>query len=133
MEGGEPADRDHACKNRPGPKGQTAEATPWLAEQRERLLPVPYLLVPCTLLEALRPVARSHPHLLYPRLFQTSAAALKALAMDPPCLGGQLGRLGVRHTWTRDMVYHPHVPYLVPGGALSPQGSQWRSPRYHAC
>jgi hypothetical protein len=54
---------------------------------------------------------------------------LKALALDPPFLGGQLGMVGVLHTWTRDMAYPPHVHYLVPGGALSPQGSPWLSPR----
>jgi hypothetical protein len=41
MECGEPEYSSHACKNRHGPKCQTAEATPWLEEQRERLLPVP--------------------------------------------------------------------------------------------
>ena len=63
-----------------------------------------------------------------PRLFQ-SAAALKALALDPKDLGGHLGLVGVLHTWTREMVSHPHVHSLVPGGALSPDGSTWRTPR----
>ena len=38
----------------------------------------------------------------------------------------------VLHTWTRDLAYHPHVHYLVPGGALAPEGSQWFSPRCEA-
>jgi putative transposase/transposase-like zinc-binding protein len=132
MECGEPAYSDHACKNRPCPKCQKAEATQGLEAPREWLLPVPYCLVTFTLPEALRPVARAHQHLRDNLLFQTSAAALKALALDPQFLGGQLGRVGVLHTWTRDMAYHPHVHSRVPGGALSPQGSQGLSPRYHA-
>jgi len=30
--------------------------------------------------------------------------------------------IGVLQTWTRDLRYHPHVHYLIPGGGLSPDG-----------
>jgi transposase-like zinc-binding protein len=73
----------HSCKNRPCPKCQNDEATRWLAQQRTLLLPVPYFLVTFTLPEALRPVARAHQPLLDNLLFQTSSAALRALALDP--------------------------------------------------
>jgi len=33
--------------------------------------------------------------------------------------------VGVLHTWTRDLNYHPHVHYLVPAGALAPDGQKW--------
>lgn len=118
----------HSCKNRHCPKCQNDEATRWLEQQRVLLLPVPYFLVTFTLPEALRPVARSHQSLIYNLLFQTSSAALKALALDPKYLGGQIGLVGVLHTWTRELAYHPHIHYLVPGGALAPDGSQWLSP-----
>jgi hypothetical protein len=74
-------------------------------------------------------VARAHQHGLSNLLFQTSAAALQALTLDPHDLGGQIGMVGVLHPWTRDLASHPHVHYLVPGGALSPEGVQWLSPR----
>ncbi len=67
---------------------------------------------------------------MYNVLLQTSAAALQALALDAKHLGGQIGMVGVLHPWTREMAYHPHVHSLVPAGALSPDGSQWLSPRY---
>lgn len=120
----------HSCKNRHCPKCQNDDTTRWLDKQRQLLLPVPYFLVTFTLPEALRPVARSHQKCMYNLLFQTSAAALQALALDAKYLGGRIGMLGVLHTWTRDMAYHPHVHYLVPGGALSPDGSRWLFPRY---
>lgn len=123
-------DSSHACKHRHGPTCQHDAATPWVATQRALLLPVPYFLVTFTLPEERRPVARSHQTLLYTLLFQTSARALQALALDPTYLGGQLGRVGVLHTWTREMAYHPHIHSLVPGGALSPDGSTWLTPRY---
>jgi hypothetical protein len=37
--------------------------------------------------------------------------------------------LGVLHTWTRTLEYHPHVHYLVPGGGLSLDRRQWNSSR----
>jgi hypothetical protein len=37
--------------------------------------------------------------------------------------------VGVLHTWTRDLNYHPHVHYLVPAGALALDGQQWLSTR----
>jgi Putative transposase/Transposase zinc-binding domain len=122
----------HSCKNRHCPKCQNEAATRWLAQQRMLLLPVPYFLVTFTLPEELRPVARAHQRCLYNLLFQTSAAALQALALDPHYLGGQIGMVGVLHTWTRDLAYHPHVHYLVPGGALASEDPQWLAPRCQA-
>ena len=40
---------------------------------------------------------------------QTAAESLQALAADPHYLGGTVGILAVLHTWTRALVYHPHV------------------------
>ena len=120
----------HSCKHRHCPKCQNEEATRWLEQQRAVLLPVPYFLVTFTLPEAVREVARSHQETVYNVLFQTSSAALKVLALDAKYLGGHIGLVGVLHTWTREMASHPHVHYLVPGGALSPDGSQWLTPHY---
>jgi hypothetical protein len=33
----------------------------------------------------------------------------------------------VLHTWGRTLEYHPHVHYVVPGGGISADGSQWLS------
>jgi len=121
--------RYHSCKNRHCPQCQNATTTRWLDQQRALLLPVPYFLVTFTLPEELRPVTRAHQHCLYHLLFQTAAAALQTLALAPHSLGGQIGMVGVLHTWPRDLASHPHVHSLVPGGGLSSEGVQWRSPR----
>ena len=49
------------------------------------------------------------------------------LAADPRFVGGLVGMVGVLHTWTRDLRYHPHVHYIATGGGLSPDGSWLRS------
>jgi hypothetical protein len=48
------------------------------------------------------------------------------LASNPKYVGSsRCGFFGVLHTWGRTLEYHPHVHYVVPGGALSEDGSQW--------
>ncbi len=119
--------RYHSCRNRHCPKCQHAQAQAWLAQQQTFLLPVPYFLLTFTLPAALRPLARQQQRLFYDLLFRASAAATQQLAQDPRFLGGQIGLIGVLHTWTRDLRYHPHVHYLVPAGGLAAakRGQTW--------
>jgi len=118
----------HSCKNRHCPKCQNQQANEWLKEQSELLLPTHHFLVTFTLPAELRPLARSHQKTIYNLLFRASAAALLQLAQDPRFVGARLGMVGVLHTWTRQLLYHPHVHYLVTGGGLTNDG-RWRSSR----
>lgn len=120
----------HSCQNRHCPKCQNDAADAWLVRQQDLLLPVPYFLLTFTLPDALRQLARSHQRLFYKLLFQASAQATQELARDPHFIGGQIGMVGVLQTWTRDLHYHPHIHYLVPGGGVSPDGT-WVRTRNH--
>ena len=86
-----------------------------------------------TLPAELRPLARSHPRILYGLLMKSAADALQKLANDPRYLGARIGALAVLHTWTRAMLFHPHVHMLVTAGGLSADGSAWidsKHPRF---
>jgi hypothetical protein len=107
----------HSCRNRHCPKCQNENAQRWLDKQQDLLLSVPYFLLTFTLPAAFNEIARSHQKLFYDLLFKTSAAATQQLALDPRWLGGQIGMVGVLHTWGRNLAYHPHIHYLVPAGA----------------
>jgi hypothetical protein len=120
----------HSCKNRHCPKCQNEQANDWLNQQTELLLPTHHFLVTFTLPAELRPLARSHQKTIYNLLFRTSAAALLQLAQDPRFVGARLGMVGVLHTWTRQLLYHPHVHYIVTGGGLSDAG-RWLPSRKH--
>jgi len=118
--------RYHSCNDRHCPQCGQRDTDAWLAQQRARLLlPAPYFLVTFTVPEALRHFIRSHPSIALDLLFAASAQALQDLAGNPRRLGAQLGMLGVLHTWSRTLIYHPHVHYLVPGGGLSLDGRRW--------
>jgi hypothetical protein len=115
----------HSCRNRTCTKCGNDAATRWLATQQARLLPVTYFMVTPTLPKQLRPLARRHQKLIYGLLFRTAAAAIQKLARDPKFVGGVIGIVGVLQTWTRDMRYHPHIHFIVPGGALSQDHQRW--------
>ncbi len=115
----------HSCNDRHCPQCGGQDAQQWLAANSALLLPTHYFLVTFTVPEALRRWMRSHPALGYDLLLSASAQALQDLAQNPKRLGASLGLLGVLHTWTRTLEYHPHVHYLVPGGGLSPDQRQW--------
>lgn len=123
--------RYHSCNDRHCPQCGQTNADDWLARQRARLLlPTPYFLVTFTVPEELRSFIRSNPQIGLNLLFATSARALQDLAGNPRRLGAQLGMLGVLHTWSRTLIFHPHIHYLVPGGGLSLDGRRWVPARH---
>lgn len=115
----------HSCGNRSCPKCGQDKTQRWIEKQRRLLVPTHYFLVTCTLPAGLRPIARANQKVIYNLLFKSSAAALQKLARDPRFIGGDIGMMGGLHTWRRDMGYHPHVHFIVPGGGLSPDRSVW--------
>lgn len=122
--------RYHSCNDRHCPQCGQTDAEDWLRRQQARLLlPAPYFLLTFTVPEELRRLIRSHSQIALDLLFAASAQALQELARNPRHLGAQLGLLGVLHTWSRTLIYHPHIHYLVPGGGLSPDQRQWIAAR----
>ena len=120
----------HACGNRHCPQCQQHTTQQWLSRHLDKQLPGPYFLLTFTVPEALRPFVRSHQRLAYQAMFQASATALKRLAKDPRFIGTDLpGFTGVLHTWGRQLQYHPHIHYIVPGGGLSEDRTTWRPSR----
>jgi hypothetical protein len=122
----------HSCRNRHCPKCQNDKAQEWLEAQQDLLLPGPYFMLTFTLPAALNEIVRSNQNLLYNLLFRVSAAAAQHLAQDPRFVGGQIGLVGILHTWGRNLAYHPHIHYLVPAGGLAAglgsalqSGGQW--------
>lgn len=120
----------HSCRNRHCPKCQQERAEDWLQLQRELLLPVPYFLLTFTLPAEFRQLASQNQKCIYNLLFRASAQATQQLARDPRFVGGQIGMVGVLHTWTRQLAYHPHVHYLAPGGGWSAEKQTWL-PAHH--
>ena len=101
---------------------QAAKSHEWLETQEGRLLPVPYFHVVFGIASELRVVFQYNRRLLYSLLFQVSAWTLQRFAADPQWLGARLGFLGMLHTWGQQMVFHPHIHFIVPQGGIDEQG-----------
>jgi hypothetical protein len=119
----------HSCRNRHCPKCHGNETRQWLSRQLERLPRCRYYFVTFTLPSELRALARAHQKTVYSLLMRCAADALLKLAADPQHLGAKPGLLGVLHTWSRALLYHPHAHFLVTAGGLSSDGERWLEPK----
>lgn len=119
----------HSCKNRSCPKCHTDQTERWLAARKAEVLPCPYFHVTITVPEELRDTLRVNQKDGYSLLMRAAAEAIVELARDPRYVGGTVGILAVLHTWTQQLLYHPHVHCLVTGGGVSDDGQQWHPAR----
>jgi hypothetical protein len=97
----------------------------WLEARCEHLLPIPYWHVVFTLPDTLRPLALHNKKIVYDLLFDSAAAALRALARDPRHLGADIGFTTILHTWGQSLQFHPHVHCVVTGGGLRADDRRW--------
>lgn len=119
-----------SCGNRHCPTCQHHKSRQWLQTQVNRQLPGHHFMMTFTVPENLRRFIRSHQRVAYSALFKTSSAAIKKLVADTRRIGGDLpGFFGVLHTWGRTLVYHPHIHYIVAGGALLTEDGTWHPSR----
>jgi len=119
-----------SCGNRHCPVCQNDKAAHWVYRQQRKGLPCTYFLATFTLPPPLQDLARRYPEKVYQALFEASSHALKKLEADKRFIGcATAGFFGVLHTWGRRMQYHPHIHYVIPGGGLSGDRSQWVAAR----
>ena len=121
--------RYHSCRNRHCPKCGGDQTARWRERHRARLLPCPHYLITVTLPRELRALAWAHQAIVYGALMRSAAAAVQRLAADPRYVGAQVGCLAVLHTWTRALLYHPHVHLIVTAGGLSADRTHWIQPK----
>lgn len=117
----------HSCRNRSCPKCHTDQAERWLKARQSELLPCPYFHITVTVPQELRETLRSRQNIAYPLLMKAAAQAIIELARDPRHVGGDVGVLSVLHTWTQQLIYHPHVHCLATGGGVL--NGSWRPAR----
>jgi Transposase zinc-binding domain/Putative transposase len=107
------------CRNRSCPGCQNDKRVKWLIRQLDMKLPVEYFMATFTIPQYLRTTARSNQKLFYNILFKAASQAIIKLSKDKKYMGGQIGIVGILHTWARNLALHPHVHFLIPGAAIS--------------
>jgi hypothetical protein len=119
----------NSCRNRHCPKCQSLSRAKWLAARQSELLETPYFHVVFTLPDEVAVIAYQNKATVYDILFRAAAQALSAIAADPSHLGAEIGFVCVLHTWGQNLLHHPHLHCLVPGGGISPEGDRWMACR----
>jgi len=115
----------NSCANRHCNKCQSLARAKWLAKHSAQLLPVPYFHVVFTVPDQIAAIALQNKEVVYSILLRAAAATLRRIAADSKHLGANIGFLAVLHTWGQNLLHHPHVHCVVPGGGLSPDGRRW--------
>jgi hypothetical protein len=113
----------NSCRNRHCPKCQALAQERWIAARSEQLLPTGHFHVVFTVPSELRPLAKFRPAAIYNALFRTAADTL--LQLGHSRLDATVGVTMVLHTWTREMLFHPHVHAIVTAGGLALDDTRW--------
>ena len=119
----------NSCRNRHCPKCQSLVRAQWLEDRQADLIPVEYFHVVFTLPEVVAAIAYQNKAVVYDLLFRATAKTLRTIAADPKHLGAEIGFIAILHTWGQNLLHHPHLHCLVPGGGLSVDGERWISCR----
>src|ERR1700691_3915485 len=115
----------NSCRNRHCPKCQGAERAKWLESRKAELLPVEYFHVVFTVPEPIAKISFYNKETVYNILFKATAETLLTIAGDPKHLGAGIGFFAVLHTWGQNLLHHPHLHCVIPGGGLSPDHERW--------
>src|SRR5882724_8259664 len=115
----------NSCRNRHCPKCQGAERAKWLESRKAELLPVEYFHVVFTVPEEIAQIAFYNKETVYNILYRATAETLLTIAGDPQHLGAGIGFFAVLHTWGQNLLHHPHLHCVVPGGGLSADHERW--------
>jgi hypothetical protein len=115
----------NSCRNRHCPKCQNTERARWLEARKAELLPVEYFHVVFTLPEQIAEIAFYNKEAVYGILFRATSETLLTIARDPRHLGAEIGFFAILHTWGQNLLHHPHLHCVVPGGGLSPDHERW--------
>ena len=118
-----------SCRNRHCPKCQSLARAQWIEDRQSELLDTQYFHVVFTLPEEIAAIAYQNKKVVYDILFRATSETLGTIAADPKHLGAEIGFFTVLHTWGQNLMFHPHLHCVVPGGGLSPDGDRWVSCR----
>jgi len=115
----------NSCRNRHCPTCQSFARAEWLEARQAELLDVPYFHVVFTVPAEIEVIAFQNQTVVYDILFRAASETLRRIAADPQHLGAEIGFIAVLHTWGQNLMHHPHLHVLVPGGGIAPDGTRW--------
>jgi Putative transposase/Transposase zinc-binding domain len=115
----------NSCRSRNCPKCQSLARAKWLEDRQAELLDTQYFHVVFTVPQEIAVIACQNKAAVYDILFRAAAETLRTIAADPAHLGAEIGFFAILHTWGQNLLHHPHLHCVVPGGGLSSDGTRW--------
>ena len=115
----------NSCRNRHCPKCQAYAKEMWIYERSKSLLPTHYFHMVFTIPEQLNSLTLFNQKEMYSMLFTAVSETLLELGKDKKYLNADIGFTTILHTWGQNLMYHPHIHCIVPGGGLSTNNSKW--------
>ncbi len=112
----------NSCRNRHCPKCQGNKRQQWIEARESELLPVKYFHVVFTLPEIINKIAIYEPRIIYDTLFEAAWKTIEIFSKDEKYLGAKSGMISILHTWGQNLMLHPHLHCIVPGGGVDAQG-----------
>jgi len=120
-----------SCGDRHCPKCQSLARAAWVEKRTAEVLPTHYFHVVFSVPEQIASIAYQNKAVVYDILFRAVAETLTTIGADPKHLGAEIGFFAVLHSWGQNLMFHPHLHCVVPGGGISPDDSRWISCRPH--
>ncbi len=116
----------HSCGHRNCPHCQHHESQQWIDRQIQKQLPAPYFMITFTLPAQLRSLTWHHQRKVYSLMFKCVWETLQTFSLNDKNLKGIPGVVGVLHTHSRRLDYHPHIHAVLPAAAIDKSSRLWR-------
>lgn len=116
----------NSCRNRHCPKCQATNRERWIEHHSKKLLSVKYFHVVFTMPHQMNGLCIGYPQLLYNLLFEAAWKTMDGFFQNKDHLGADSGMISILHTWGQQLMLHPHLHCIVPGGGINQQGG-WKN------
>jgi hypothetical protein len=120
-------ERGTPCGDRHCNRCNNSKMLKWLSKIITQFLPLCYHHVVFTLPSELRNLILCNKEVLYDLFFKSAFDVLKKFSKDEKYFGGEIGFIGLLHTWGQTLSYHPHLHFIVLSGGIK-KGSYCRLP-----
>ena len=115
----------NSCRNRHCGKCQYLKQIQWVSEQMKKLMDISYFHIVFTLPKELRQLCFYNQELIYNLVLKAASRTLSQLSASKRHFHAQIGFTAILHTWTQQLLYHPHIHCVVTGGGMSMDGNSF--------
>jgi len=123
-------ERRKPCGDRHCNRCNNSKMLKWLAKIMKQYLPLTYHHLVFSLPEELRNLILCNKEVIYDIFFKSCFEVLKKFGRDEKFFGGELGFIGLLHTWGQTLFFHPHIHFMVmDGGIKNGEFKRFRYPK----